>query len=102
MKKSLGREKITELSEILYQSIKYGLDHRAAHDSDFPPPHDPLRPKRLFIALSHREHERIAIAAVKTGLSRHELVRDALESYLDAVLGVGPDLRDRIAAKLCG
>ena len=56
---------------------------RGAHDGDFPPPHDPLRPKRLFIALSHREHERIAIAAVKTGLSRHELVRDALESYLD-------------------
>jgi 1,4-dihydroxy-6-naphthoate synthase len=30
VKKSLGKEKITELSEILYQSIKYGLDHRAA------------------------------------------------------------------------
>ena len=30
VRKSLGKEKITELSEILYQSIKYGLDHRAA------------------------------------------------------------------------
>jgi 1,4-dihydroxy-6-naphthoate synthase len=30
VKKSLGQKKITELSEILYQSIKYGLDHRAA------------------------------------------------------------------------
>ena len=30
VKKSLGREMIVELSEILYQSIKYGLDHRAA------------------------------------------------------------------------
>ena len=30
VKKSLGRQAITELSEILYQSIKYGLDHRAA------------------------------------------------------------------------
>ncbi len=30
MKKSLGRKAIGELSEILYQSIKYGLEHRAA------------------------------------------------------------------------
>ena len=30
VKKSLGQKAITELSEILYQSIKYGLDHRAA------------------------------------------------------------------------
>ena len=30
VKKSLGQKTITELSEILYQSIKYGLDHRAA------------------------------------------------------------------------
>lgn len=30
VKKSLGRETIAELSEILYQSIKYGLDHRVA------------------------------------------------------------------------
>src|ERR1700749_979560 len=27
VKKSLGKERITELSEILYQSIKYGLEH---------------------------------------------------------------------------
>lgn len=30
VKKSLGMDKIKELSEILYQSIKYGLDHRKA------------------------------------------------------------------------
>jgi len=30
VKKSLGKKTITELSEILYQSIKYGLEHRAA------------------------------------------------------------------------
>ena len=51
------------------------LDHEA--------PHDPSRPKKLFIALSHREHERLAIAAVKTGLNRHQLVRDALEAYFE-------------------
>jgi 1,4-dihydroxy-6-naphthoate synthase len=30
VKKSLGAEKIRELSAILYESIKYGLDHRAS------------------------------------------------------------------------
>jgi 1,4-dihydroxy-6-naphthoate synthase len=30
VRKSLGKKAIMELSEILYQSIKYGLDHRAA------------------------------------------------------------------------
>jgi hypothetical protein len=52
-------------------------------DHDGHLPHDPSRPKKLFIALSHREHERLAIAAVKTGLNRHQLVRDALEAYFE-------------------
>jgi 1,4-dihydroxy-6-naphthoate synthase len=30
VKKSLGKKTISELSDILYASIKYGLDHRAA------------------------------------------------------------------------
>ena len=66
-------------------------------------PHDPTRPKKLFIALSHREHERLAIAAVKTGLSRHQLVRDALESYFEQL---SRDMRDGCAcmsgASCCG
>ncbi|HSM95384.1 MAG TPA: CopG family transcriptional regulator [Rhizomicrobium sp.] len=55
--------------------VEQELDHEV--------PHDPTRPKKLFIALSHREHERLAIAAVKTGLNRHQLVRDALEAYFE-------------------
>jgi hypothetical protein len=66
----------------------------AAPDNEAHPPHDPSRPKKLFIALSHREHERLAIAAVKTGLSRHQLVRDALESYFEQL---AHDLRDGCA-----
>jgi hypothetical protein len=49
-------------------------------------PHDPARPKKLFVAFSHAEHERLAIAAVKTGLSRHQLVRDALEMYFEQLV----------------
>ena len=42
--------------------------------------------KKLFVSLSHGEYERLAIAAVKTGLSRHQLVRDALESYFEQLV----------------
>jgi hypothetical protein len=52
------------------------------HDQDAQP-HDPARSKKLYIPMSHREHERLAIAAVKTGLTRHQLVRDALEMYFE-------------------
>jgi hypothetical protein len=52
-------------------------------DQDHPAALDPSRVKKLFIPLSHGEHERLAIAAVKTGLSRHQLVRDALEMYFE-------------------
>ena len=52
-------------------------------DHDAHPPHDPSRPKKLFITLSHREHERLAIASVKTGLDCHHLVRDALDAYFE-------------------
>ncbi len=41
------------------------------------------RPKKLFVPMSHAEHERLAIASVKSGLSRHQLVRDALEMYFE-------------------
>jgi hypothetical protein len=71
------------------------------HDLDAP--HDPSRPKKLFIALSHREHERLAIAAVKTGLNRHQLVRDALEAYFEQL---SRDMQEGCAcmsgAKTCG
>jgi hypothetical protein len=44
--------------------------------------HD-AHPKKLFVSLSHAEHERLAIAAVKTGLTRHQLIRDALDLYFE-------------------
>lgn len=54
--------------------------------------HDPARPKKLFIAMTHREHEQLAIAAVKTGLTKHRLVRDALEIYFEQLaLDMGDD-----------
>ncbi len=67
-----------------------------------PPPPKPIEPpapsfsesqpepdahhKKLFVSLSHPEHERLAIAAVKTGLTRHQIVRDALDLYFEQLL----------------
>ena len=43
-------------------------------------------PRRIVLSLSPTEHEKLGIAAVKKGLSRNQLVRAALESYLDALM----------------
>jgi hypothetical protein len=57
-----------------------------------PPPVAEMHPepdahhKKLFVSLSHPEHERLAIAAVKTGLTRHQIVRDALDIYFEQLL----------------
>jgi hypothetical protein len=46
-------------------------------------PEHAAHPKKLFVPLSHAEHERLAIAAAKTGLTRHQLIRDALDLYFE-------------------
>lgn len=46
---------------------------------------DPGKPKKLFVAMSHGEFERLSIACVKIGLSKHEIVRDALDYYFDQI-----------------
>jgi len=48
--------------------------------------HEPAPAKKLFVSLSHGEYERLAIAAVKTGLTRHQLVRDALDYYFEQLV----------------
>ena len=71
-----------------------------------PPPvadsHHDVQHKKLFVQLSHAEYERLAIAAVKTGLTRHQLIRDALEQYFEQL---SRDLRHEcrcVAGTACG
>jgi hypothetical protein len=52
--------------------------HTAGVDSD--------HPRKIIIKLSQEEHERLAIAAVKKGVTRNQLVRAALDAYADALL----------------
>jgi hypothetical protein len=47
-----------------------------------PPPADPARPRKIIVALSPAQHEILAIAAVKTGKTRPQMMRDALATYL--------------------
>ncbi|MGN6516864.1 MAG: hypothetical protein ACTHLR_13605 [Rhizomicrobium sp.] len=66
------------------------IDHDP--DAEAHPLQDPSRPKKLFVPMTHREHEQLAIVAVKTGLTRHQIVRDALEIYIEQLaLDMGDD-----------
>jgi hypothetical protein len=51
-----------------------------------PPGVDSDHPRKIIIKLSQEEHERLAIAAVKKGVTRNQLVRAALDAYADALL----------------
>jgi hypothetical protein len=58
--------------------------------------------KKLFVSLSHPEHERLSIASVKTGLTRHQLIRDALDLYFEQLSrDLGHDCRC-VAGTVCG
>jgi hypothetical protein len=52
------------------------------HPHELPHEHHDM-PRRLFVALSHAEHERLAIAAVKKGITQHQIVHNALDAYFE-------------------
>jgi hypothetical protein len=57
------------------------------------------KPKRLYVRLEDEAFQRVAIAAVKTGTTPHELLREALERHLaalDTALGDCACLRNGI------
>jgi hypothetical protein len=47
--------------------------------------HHPERHKKITVALSDHEHEALGIAAVKLGVTRNHLVRDALDALLESL-----------------
>jgi hypothetical protein len=52
--------------------------------SETPPPLPPgEKPHRMMVTLSQAEFERLGIAAVKKGLTRHQILRAALDAHLD-------------------
>lgn len=47
--------------------------------------HHPERHRKISLALSDHEHEALGIAAVKLGVTRNHLVRDALDALLESL-----------------
>ncbi|MEJ0028333.1 MAG: hypothetical protein WDN01_20085 [Rhizomicrobium sp.] len=53
-------------------------------DMPAPPPPPPVdRPHRMMVTLSPTEYEKLGIAAVKKGMTRHQVLRTALDAHLD-------------------
>ena len=55
-----------------------------ARPASLPPvPPDPAKPHRMMVTLSAGEFEKLGIAAVKKGVTRHQIVRSALDLHLE-------------------
>ncbi|HEY4266286.1 MAG TPA: hypothetical protein VGM72_13280 [Micropepsaceae bacterium] len=54
---------------------------RAAPAGD-PPPGQPGKTRRLTVSVSPSEYETLGLVAVKKNVTRHQLVRSALDEYL--------------------
>ena len=64
----------------------YWMREPAAPKPDLPPPPPPPaaeRPHRMMIALSPSDYEKLGIAAVKKGVTRHQVLRSALDAHLE-------------------
>jgi hypothetical protein len=48
-----------------------------------PRPPEPGKPHKMVVTLSAMEFEKLGIAAVKKGVTRHQVVRTALDLHLD-------------------
>jgi len=47
----------------------------------FPLDEPPERPRRIMVSITQDELEKLGIAAIKKGISRHDIVRGALDEY---------------------
>ena len=44
------------------------------------------RPHKLRVALSDTEYEKLGLAAVKHGITRHQLIREAIDAYVEKLI----------------
>jgi hypothetical protein len=57
------------------------VEHRTAATPPMPP--DGGKPHKMMVTLTAVEFERLGIAAVKKNVTRHQIVRDALDLHMD-------------------
>lgn len=55
----------------------------------------------MMILIAHDEMERIGIAAIKKGVTRHDIVREALDSYFQKLASELPEACNCIANGNC-
>jgi len=78
----LARKGEAAPSRVPVKPIAWAAKKETPHP-EFKPPHDPGRPRRMFVPLSNAEHERLHLAAVKKNTSPHGIVHAALEAYFE-------------------
>ncbi|HET7084000.1 MAG TPA: hypothetical protein VFI23_04460 [Rhizomicrobium sp.] len=61
--------------------ISYPWRHREAHGAP-PPPPPPAKEKSCMLRMSAHDFERLGILAIKTGSSRAQLLKDAVQEFL--------------------
>ena len=69
-----------ELPKAFAEPAALPLPADEGHASDAGPVH-PGKPRRVMVAFTAEEYERLGIAAVKRNVSRHQLVREAMDLY---------------------
>jgi hypothetical protein len=72
----------------MHETVSAGFDQdpEPAHNpsfSDHPIMHAGEKRHRLSLPLTAQEHERLGIVAVKRGMTRHQLMRHALDDYFE-------------------
>jgi hypothetical protein len=65
----------------LYWSDERELPPLASPEA--PAPSNAAKPRRMMVTLSASEFEKLGIASVKKGVTRHQIVRTALELHLE-------------------
>lgn len=58
-----------------------GHDHADPHRR-----HEADRPHKIRVALSDAEYEKLGLAAVKHNVTRHQLIREAIDTYVDRLI----------------
>ena len=61
------------------------IPHEDKHDERKAAEQHPDRHRKISVSLSDHEHEALGIAAVKLGVTRNHLVRDALDALLQSL-----------------
>jgi hypothetical protein len=69
-----------ELPKAFAEPAIMPLSSDETHASDAGPAH-PGKLRRVMVAFTAEEYERLGIAAVKRNISRHQLVREAMDLY---------------------